>query len=720
MIRRALIPVLAILALAPAASSQTTLSADRLRLNGGPCTLSSLDGTPDKWVFTTCPVLSTPAATNLTLNPTGDLILGPDGTDILPNTGYTQNLGALTNKYLTLHAAELWVETLVAQNTIATIGGRVLVGPTTTLTADVTVGATSITVKHNQIANGARIYLEANGSLEWMAVTSGPSGSGPYTYTVTRNLDGSGANAWTAGDAVFNTGTTGDGFIDLYSLSGVLSGSGPTIVGNVRTGTTYNNLAPRWAIGNLNGLYGVGSTKYGVAMGDPAATNILISATDGILIRSGTTNKLTADTSGNLSLLGDLSLGTSSVFRSSTATALNTGDGFYMTGGSSPTFRIGNPAGNRLVYDSGTGVLQVYGNGNGLTSIGPGSLTIGSGRNVIRNSDCGVGVDGWSADHSGGLTVIQGRGASGFSLNDTGTNTCYFWLNATPAGGTVTRQYLTTVIPVAPGSKYEASAYLGVRNATSAQVNLQWLQADGTTLVSESTGNTCTVAGGTKLSDFCRSGVIATAPGTAYNARLVVQMNNSATISPITYHVHNYFGEASSGQTELTPWGPAGVTSIVGGMIEANTITATNIAANTITADRLNVSSLSAISANIGTITAGSLSGVTATFGGGTVTLNSSGVSITAGTATANKIAWSNGASIYGFTSGSDARIQVSAAHDAMLTLQSGTEGFYVSPGLALIDGGIGGAIGLAGFAGGGNRTLCVNNSGVIYAAASC
>ena len=42
-----------------------------------------------------------------------------------------------------------------------------------------------------------------------------------YEYRANRNLDGSGANDWYAGDAVFNTGTTGDGWIDLYSMSGM-------------------------------------------------------------------------------------------------------------------------------------------------------------------------------------------------------------------------------------------------------------------------------------------------------------------------------------------------------------------------------------------------------------------------------------------------------------------------------------------------------------------
>jgi hypothetical protein len=312
MFRRVLI-VLVILAGASSASAQI-VPADSLYLNQGPCQITSIDGSPDEIVLG-CPVLTTEAATILSLLPTGDLVLGPAGRDILPDTGYTQNLGAIFNKYLTLHAAELWVETLVAQNTIATIGGRVLVAPTTTLTADIGTGATSITVKHNEMASGDRVYLEASGKVEFMAITSGPSGSGPYTYTVTRNLDGSGANDWYAGDAILNTGTTGDGFIDLYSLGGVLSsGVGPAIVGNVRTGTTYNQYAPRWAIGNLNGLFGYSGSTYGAAFGDSSATNVTVDATNGFRIRNGSTNKLVADTSGNLSIVGDLTVGTRAPF----------------------------------------------------------------------------------------------------------------------------------------------------------------------------------------------------------------------------------------------------------------------------------------------------------------------------------------------------------------------------------------------------------------------
>lgn len=291
----------------------------------------------------TTPTLT--ASANLTLSPAGDIITSPTGLDILPGTGYTTNIGALTNKYLSLHAAELMVETLVAQNTLATIGGRVLVGPTTTLTSDLASGSTSMAVKHNSLANGDRVLIEANGQVEWIAVASASSGSGPYTYTITRNLDGSGANNWTAGDAVFNTGTTNSGFIDLYSSAGVISGSGPTIVGNVRTGTTYNNIAARWAIGNLNGLYGYGATTYGTAFGDPSATNVTIDAANGVRFRSGTTDLLTLTST-------TLDLKNTGKIVSGSATALASGTGLWLYANSgSPEFRVGSPSGDRLSWD---------------------------------------------------------------------------------------------------------------------------------------------------------------------------------------------------------------------------------------------------------------------------------------------------------------------------------------------------------------------------------
>lgn len=424
-----------------------------------------------------------------------------------PDTGYFQNLGSLSRKFLTLHAAELWVETLVAQNTIATIGGRVLIGPTTTLTSDLTSGATSIIVKHNQMVSGDRVYMEANGKVEFLAVTSGASGSGPYTYSVTRDLDGTGANAWTAGDAVFNTGQTGSGFIDLYSVnsatfaglqaifnfnasgsvyssnyvdtdivpflgdsandtindaiyfgapatfgnlsayvltplalgtgtavwefwngsawtsftptgagfaavgpglattgtltgwatttvnsvsaywiryrvtavgSGITAGSwrlvrrgqqqwGPTIVGNVRTSSTFNDWYPRWAIGNLQGLYGYSAPTYGAAFGDEAGSWVKIDDTNGVRLGNASTTNVAISPSGDASFIsGNLSIDSTNGIQLTPTTTVS----------SVRSYRFVAPTGlNGMAANEDAGVIrQLY-----LTSLWTGTGNLSSG-----------------------------------------------------------------------------------------------------------------------------------------------------------------------------------------------------------------------------------------------------------------------------------------------------------------------------------------------------
>jgi hypothetical protein len=94
-----------------------------------------------------------------------------------------------------------------------------------------------------------------------------------------------------------------------------------------------------------------------------------------------------------------------------------------------------------------------------------------------------------------------------------------------------------------------------------------------------------------------------------------------------------------------------GVGAIVAGNIAAGTITANEIAANTITANKLNVSTLSAITANLGAVNAGSLNAVTitgstitgTTVSAGCATMNSSGITLTAGGSACNWYKFSNG-----------------------------------------------------------------------------
>lgn len=594
--------VFACLAGAPSVIAQT-VATERLRLNAGPCTIDSVNGTPDQLRLVDCSTLTTSSATNLTLAPTGDLVLGPSGVDVLPNTGYTVNLGALSNKYLTLHAAELWVETLVAQNTMATLGGRVLVAPTNILTADIGTGATSISVKYNNLANGDRVYLEANGAVEFMAVTSSASGSGPYTYSVTRNLDGSGANAWTAGDAVLNTGTTGNGFIDLYSTAGVLSGSGPTIVGNVRTGTTYNNIAPRWAIGNLNGLYGYGATTYGAAFGDASATNVTVDATNGFRIRSGTTNKLTADTSGNLSIVGDLSVGTSGVIRSG-ATSYASGTGWIMEyNGGTPRFRIGTAAGNRLTWDGTT--LAVYGDGSGLTSIDGSQIQTGTinagainatgfGDNVIKNGTFEGATS--AAQLSGWKKGNDSTGSADISTTNTGTagpGALYI----APGNGFY-MQALYKAFPVDTSSVYRVSfdlystgsgggpAFNAVLfESSSSASTVSYVQLSGASGTDVNfTSSKALYADAAVASGWTHYEVTYTPTAGAKWASLSL-MDKSGTVGGSTYTILAF--DNVEVQKQLGPG---------------------HIRAASITADRMSVTSLSAISAALGTVTSGAIS----------------------------------------------------------------------------------------------------------------
>ncbi len=252
--------------------------------------------------------ITTGPATDLNLVPVGSVVFNPGSKTLLPNAPYSVNIGTLSRKFLTLHAAELWVETLVAQQTMATIGGRILVGPTTSLTRDLSPTDTVMYVKHNNLfANipavrfGSRVILESDGKFEMIWIGAGDGAlqaDGSYLYNIDiRGYDGTPANQWFAGDAVFDTGywdiptSRGGGFIDIYSVRGVNNAShfGPTIVGNVRTGPNPMDWEPNWAIGHLQGLYGYPAGSYGAVLGRYTSSYISVDQTYGYrAIHNGT------------------------------------------------------------------------------------------------------------------------------------------------------------------------------------------------------------------------------------------------------------------------------------------------------------------------------------------------------------------------------------------------------------------------------------------------
>lgn len=202
-------------------------------------------------------------------------VMQMDATRLNPGGSIAKDLGDYNRKWRTLFAAELYVETLVAQDVISTIGGRVMVTPTTTLVADLTNVATTIDVKHNGFVNGTYVYMASApggiAQIEAMKITSSATViPGGYRYTVTRDLDGTGANSWVAGDAVASQGSSaGHGYIDLTATATIHNHLGPTITIYSRTATTaWNSVKPTVTMGNLRSFVDYSADTMGLAHGN--------------------------------------------------------------------------------------------------------------------------------------------------------------------------------------------------------------------------------------------------------------------------------------------------------------------------------------------------------------------------------------------------------------------------------------------------------------------
>lgn len=348
---------------------------------------------------------------NLTMAPGGDLVLNPTGADVLPGGSIAIDLGDYNRKWRTLYAAELYVETLVAQDVMATIGGRVMVAPTTTLIADLTNVATTIDVKHNFLASGDYVMLQTApagvAQFEALKVTSGATViTGGYRYTVTRNQDGTGANSWVSGDAVVSLGgAVGEGYIDLTSTSTVHGHSGPTITIYSRTSTaSWNGTKPVVTIGNLASFVDYSSDTFGTAAGNDLTLDVAtgfsgytIDATDGLRLfntlmhwKDGT-GEWIAGIDG-----GSLLFGSAATLSPSTAVLTLSGAGIFA-----------NTAINGDVQVTGGAIIPGSGGidwraGVGVTAV----MTADSSGIVI--SDGGISVDGFIRPGGSAQTISGG------------------------------------------------------------------------------------------------------------------------------------------------------------------------------------------------------------------------------------------------------------------------------------------------------------------------
>ena len=147
----------------------------------------------------------------------------------LPRTNDTYDLGSEALRWRQAFVSEL--ETiLLKQKAVMAVDGAIILGKQNgTFNGDITAVQTQIDFGTTMIPNDF-LYVAGNNKIEYMQVGTLVSGT---TYNVTRNVDGSGADAWTSGQAWISFGYNGDTRIEISKANGIRL---------LRQGTTYNSL----------------------------------------------------------------------------------------------------------------------------------------------------------------------------------------------------------------------------------------------------------------------------------------------------------------------------------------------------------------------------------------------------------------------------------------------------------------------------------------------
>lgn len=148
-----------------------------------------------------------------------------------PELNDTYDSGTEDYRWRQLFASELETILLKYKAVLAVDGEIVLAKQNGTLEANITAVQTTINFGQAMTV-GDVIYIAGNAKVEYITVGSLVSGT---TYNVTRNIDGSGADAWNQGQAWINFGHDGD--MRIHIMGG--SSNNPRIVLR-RQGTAYN------------------------------------------------------------------------------------------------------------------------------------------------------------------------------------------------------------------------------------------------------------------------------------------------------------------------------------------------------------------------------------------------------------------------------------------------------------------------------------------------
>jgi hypothetical protein len=174
-----------------------------------------------------------------------------------PRSSVILDIGDYNRRVRTLHAAELAVETLVAQNIMSTIGGRIIVAPTVKMIADLANSGTATSFNTNLAAywsldeasgnrsdsRGAQTLTDTN----TVASTTGKQSSAAnFTGSSSEKLNRSDSSTLSAGDIDF--------FFSLWIYPTLNSGSRMTLINKGSTGSGEYRVEIDWATSTVRFL----------------------------------------------------------------------------------------------------------------------------------------------------------------------------------------------------------------------------------------------------------------------------------------------------------------------------------------------------------------------------------------------------------------------------------------------------------------------------------
>lgn len=218
--------------------------------------------------------------TLLKTDSTGELHLSKFKTDVVTSS----LIPAQTDLYDLGSATALWRKgwlselesILFVENSIQVTGGWWMIPHGSgTLPEDLAAGVTTIDFKI-ALSVDDFIVLRSSLQVEYIQVSASLGGT---SYTVFRDVDGTGSNAWTSGQVFVILGNTGDGRIEFDAQT-----AGPRM--SVFTqGATYNAQTEHVRIGDLTGWGG--HSGYGIGIGDSVGNRIVYDGTSLQIIGDG-------------------------------------------------------------------------------------------------------------------------------------------------------------------------------------------------------------------------------------------------------------------------------------------------------------------------------------------------------------------------------------------------------------------------------------------------